>query len=115
MGGMRAAMAGDAVAYHRFLESVTPFLRTIAHRRCAQCGSEKFKAEDIVRDVLLTIHLKRGTWDPLRPIGPWISAILRYRLIDAFRRRGCRADVPIESIMGIPETRSEISGDDVSE
>jgi DNA-directed RNA polymerase specialized sigma24 family protein len=84
---------------------VTPFLRTIAHRHCAQSGSGKFKVEDIVQDVLLTIHLKRGTWGASRPIGPWISAILRYKLIAAFRRRGCRVDISIESIMDIPETK----------
>jgi len=102
---MRAAKAGDAAAYHGFLESVTPFLRTIAHRHCALHGSGKFEVEDIVRDVLLTIHLKRRTWGASRPIGPWISAMLRYKLIAALRRRGCRVDIPIESMTDIAETK----------
>ena len=93
---LQAAMAGDATAYRKFLESVTPFLRAIASRRCAQLGTPVFEAEDIVQDVLLAIHLKRGTWDPSRPIGPWISAIVRNKVVDSFRRRRHRVDVPVE-------------------
>jgi RNA polymerase sigma-70 factor (ECF subfamily) len=57
------------------------------------------EAEDIVQEVLLAIHLKQGTWDPSREIGPWLTAITRNKLIDAFRRRGRRIDVPIEDVM----------------
>jgi RNA polymerase sigma-70 factor (ECF subfamily) len=57
------------------------------------------EAEDIVQEVLLTIHLKQGTWDPSREIGPWLTAITRNKIIDAFRRRGRRIDVPIEDVM----------------
>jgi RNA polymerase sigma-70 factor (ECF subfamily) len=41
------------------------------------------------------VHLKRQTWDETRPIGPWISGIARYKIIDAARRRGRRVDLPI--------------------
>lgn len=102
---MRAGIAGDTVAYHRFLESVTPFLRAIAVRRCVQLGTPKTEAEDVVQDVLLAIHLKRGTWDQDRPIGPWVATIVRNKVIDAFRRRGRRIDVPIEDVIDTLEAK----------
>ena len=96
---MRAGISGDSAAYRQFLEAATPFLRAIATRRCAQFGAPRSDAEDIVQDVLLAIHVKRGTWDPSRPIGPWLVAIVRNKVIDAFRRKGRRIDVPIEDVI----------------
>jgi len=96
---MCAAMAGDTLAYDRFLKAVTPYLRSIARRRCDQFGAPPSEVEDVVQDVLLAIHLKRGTWDISRPVGPWLSTIVRNKLIDSLRRRGRPVGVPIEDVM----------------
>ena len=52
-----------------------------------------------MQEVLLAIHLKRGTWDQARPIGPWVAAIARNKLIDVLRRRR-HITVPIEDFAG---------------
>ncbi len=96
---MRRALDGDAQAYQRFLLAVTPHLRAMARRRFEQFGAPTNEAEDVVQEVLLAVHLKRGTWDPARPIGPWLSAIVRNKLIDSLRRRGRHVNVPIEDVM----------------
>jgi len=96
---MRAAMAGDTQAYHRFLKAVTPYLRSIAKRRCERYGAPPGEVEDVVQEVLLAIHLKRGTWDISRPIAPWLSSIVRNKLIDSLRRRGRHVSIPIEDVM----------------
>jgi len=96
---MRAAMAGDADAYRRFLVSIAPHLRAVARSRCRSLGVPEGEAEDVVQEVLLTIHLKRGSWDSSRPIGPWVAAITRNKLIDALRRRGRHVSVPIEEVV----------------
>jgi RNA polymerase sigma factor (sigma-70 family) len=109
---MRAAISGDAGAYRRFLLSVTPHLRAMARHRCRVAGASEGEAEDIAQEVLLAIHLKRGTWDQSRPIGPWIAAIIRNKLIDALRRRGRHVVVPIEDV--IETLGAEDQGDSVS-
>lgn len=96
---MRAAISGDAGAYRLFLVSVTPHVRSIARHRCRTTGASEGDAEDIVQEVLLAIHLKRGTWDQSRPIGPWIAGIVRNKFVDALRRRGRRTMIPIEDVM----------------
>jgi RNA polymerase sigma-70 factor (ECF subfamily) len=96
---MRAAISGDAGAYRRFLVSVTPHLRAMARHRGRAAGAPEPEVEDIVQEVLLAIHLKRGTWDQSRPIGPWIAAIVRNKLVDALRRRGRHVIVPIEDVI----------------
>lgn len=104
---MRSAIDGDAQAYNRFLLAVTPRLRMMARRRCEQFGAPAGEAEDIVQEVLLAVHLKRGSWDPARPIGPWLSTIVRNKLIDSLRRRGRRIDVPIEDVVETLEVPSD--------
>jgi RNA polymerase sigma-70 factor (ECF subfamily) len=92
-------MAGDAAAYRQFLTSLAPHLRAVARSRCRSFGAPEGEAEDIVQEVLLTIHLKRGTWDQSRPIWPWVAAITRNKLIDVLRRRGRHISVPIEDVI----------------
>src|ERR1700724_2394942 len=96
---IRAAMSGDTVAYRRFLVSVAPHVRAVARSRCRSFGAPEGEVEDIVQEVLLTIHLKRGSWDRSRPIGPWVAAITRNKLIDVLRRRGRHITVPIEDFV----------------
>jgi RNA polymerase sigma-70 factor (ECF subfamily) len=95
---MRAAMAGDEGAYRRLLGSLAPHIRAVARSRCRSLGAPEGEVEDLVQEVLLTIHLKRGTWDQSRPIGPWVAAIARNKLIDVLRRRGRHITVPIEDL-----------------
>ena len=81
---LAAAQEGDAAAYRRFLVAALPFLRAIARKRC---WSEDM-AEDVVQDVLLTVHRVRHTYEPGRPVKPWLAAIAVRRSIDATRKRG---------------------------
>src|SRR6201997_3648207 len=96
---MRAAMTGDAGAYRKLLVSLAPHMRAVARSRCRRLGAPESEVEDIVQEVLLTIHLKRGTWDQSRPIGPWVAAIVHNKLVDALRRRGRHVTVPIEDVI----------------
>lgn len=82
-GWMAAAQDGDKAAYARLLADVTPFVRVLARRRCA----DPDRAEDVVQEVLLTLHRVRHTYDPARPFTPWLAAIAGRRSIDALRRR----------------------------
>lgn len=95
---MRSALAGDADAYRHFLHSVTPYLRRLARHSSARFRASSSDAEDAVQEALLAIHLKRSTWDTTRPITPWLSAIVRNKLIDMLRRSG-QAAVPIDDVL----------------
>lgn len=104
---MRRSVQGDAAAYHQFLSAVAPHLRAMARRRCEQFGAPQSEAEDVTQEVLLAVHLKRGSWDPARPIGPWLSAIVRNKLIDSLRRRGRQVRVPIEDVIETLQSASD--------
>lgn len=99
---MRAALGGDRAAYRDLLVALTPVLRAAARQGCLRFGLGVTEAEDVVQETLLALHLKRQTWDSSQPIGPWIRAIARNKLVDALRRRGRRgAEVDIDDLSDV--------------
>src|SRR6266571_2157396 len=69
---MQAAQAGEADAYIQLLEEITPRIRQIVRRHRTFLEAEDI--EDLVQDVLLSIHGVRATYDPQRPFMPWLLA-----------------------------------------
>ena len=100
---MRAALTGDGGAYQRFLTDVSKALRAMVRRGFGTTSIANADAEDVVQEVILAIHMKRHTWDTSKPIGPWIVAITRNKMIDEIRRRGRRPEVPIDGMFDILE------------
>jgi RNA polymerase sigma-70 factor (ECF subfamily) len=81
---MRAGQAGDSEAYLELLQRITPRIRQIVAYRRGFAGPAD--VEDLVQDVLLSLHAVRSTYDPNRPFMPWLLAIIRSRLADGARR-----------------------------
>jgi RNA polymerase sigma-70 factor (ECF subfamily) len=109
---MRAAIGGDEAAYRTLLESLSRGLRAAVRRGLAQTGDTSAEVEDVIQETLLALHLKRNTWDPTQPLGPWVRAIARHKLIDALRRRGRRIQVPIDNIIDTIAADEDTSGVD---
>lgn len=78
---MGLAQAGDGAAYKQLLENVTPYLRALTTRRLPALSD----VEDVVQDILLTVHRIRATYDPALPFGPWLKAIAMRRIADRLR------------------------------
>jgi RNA polymerase sigma-70 factor (ECF subfamily) len=94
---MRAAQSGDAVAYTGLLEAITFRIRRRVSSRRHFAGTQE--VEDLVQDVLLSVHAVRATYDPSRPFGPWLAAIIRNRLADGARRYARRAhEVAVDTL-----------------
>lgn len=95
---MQAAQGGDGDAYSRLLSDLVPLLRRTVGRRRA--GAAAGDVEDLVQDVLLSIHVARASYDASRPFLPWLLAIVRNRLADGARRWGRRAahELQVEDI-----------------
>src|SRR5271170_7825466 len=77
---LKTALLGDANAYKQFLTSVSRYLRRFIARRIPTPD-----VEDVLQEILISIHKARHTYDGRRSILPWISAIARYRLADYLR------------------------------
>ncbi|RQS72612.1 RNA polymerase subunit sigma [Burkholderia sp. Bp8963] len=81
---MACAQLGERDAYRRLLQSITPYLRSLARRH----GIHPDAVEDVVQDILATVHAVRHTYAPERPFGPWLLTIASRRIVDALRRDG---------------------------
>jgi len=108
---MRAAQQSDAVAYTQLLEAIAPRVRRVVAARRHFAGEQE--VEDLVQDVLLSVHAVRATYDPSRPFGPWLMAIIRNRLADGARRYARRAgEVAVDDLdVTFADPATNISGE----
>ncbi len=81
---MAAAQAGDGAAYERLLRDCVPLIKSVARRQ----GVLGDRVDDVVQDVLLTIHRARQTYDPSRSFTAWLRVIAERRAIDLLRQSG---------------------------
>lgn len=111
---MRAANRGETAAYARFLHAVAPVLRGIIAARGG--GLDPAQREDILQETLLAIHLKRHTWREDAPLRPWLYALTRHKIIDAFRARGRRVHLPVDDfaeVLAAPAERDPTEAADM--
>lgn len=101
---LKAALQADEKAYAEFLRRAALLVRGFARRRITHGGID---AEDVVQEALLAIHLKRHTWREDAPVGPWLFAIARYKLVDAFRKVGRRLEVELDDEFDAPLPEAE--------
>jgi RNA polymerase sigma-70 factor (ECF subfamily) len=78
---MALAQQGDRIAYRALLEACQIWLRRYFARRVPQS-----QLDDLVQETLVSLHVKRATYDPALPFLPWMAAIARYRWVDHLRR-----------------------------
>lgn len=81
---MALAQAGDQAAYTQLLKALVPVIRSLVRKQV----DDDMLVEDVIQDVLLTVHRVRHTYDPASPFLPWLMAIAHARSVDALRRRG---------------------------
>ena len=79
---MLAAQRGQQRDYATFLREASSFIRAIARRHHRNTGL----VEDVVQETLTSIHRMRHTYEPGRPVEPWVAAIAKARSIDVLRR-----------------------------
>ncbi len=92
---MLAGRRGDEAAYSRALSEIARLVRARVRRRLGWAAND---VEDVVQEVLLSVHLKRATWDEARPVSPWVNAFADHKVIDAIRRRGREGHLMASSV-----------------
>lgn len=87
---MAAAQRGDRQAYGVLLTEARRWLQRYLSRKVPPC-----QIDDLVQEVLVSVHEKRASYDPARPFLPWLAAIARYRWVDHLRRTYRREEVAL--------------------
>lgn len=78
---MRHALEGNRKAYADLLRETARFLKPYLSLRL----HNETEVDDVLQDILLSIHKARHTYDGNRPYRPWAYAIAKFRLQDHFR------------------------------
>jgi RNA polymerase sigma-70 factor, ECF subfamily len=78
---MRQSINGDKRAYAELLQETSRFLRPFLAKRLSFTN----EVDDLLQEILLSIHKARHTYDGNRPYKPWVYAIAQFRLQDYLR------------------------------
>jgi RNA polymerase sigma-70 factor (ECF subfamily) len=103
---LAAGLNGDGAAYTRFLEQVTHTLKRLVILRIGAADSD-----DVVQDILISIHKARHTFDGTRPLMPWIIAIARFRISDYLRKHYATMKHQTIDISGLEEILADVTDD----
>lgn len=111
---MRSAQDGDSAAYAQLLAEILPMLRRVVAHKWPVAPD----VEDVVQEILMSVHTVRHTYDPARPFMPWLMTITNRRIFDAVRRRTARranettVDVMPETFSGDQTKTEQETSDD---
>jgi len=75
------AQSGDKAAYAEFLNLLYPYISSILRRKLGSIVDH----EDLTQECLMGIHKNLASYHPSKPLKPWISAIIRYKVADHFK------------------------------
>ena len=78
---MILSLNGDQRAYASLLQETSHLLRPFLAKRLTFTN----EVDDLMQEILISIHKARHTYDGKRPYKPWVYAIARFRLQDYLR------------------------------
>jgi RNA polymerase sigma-70 factor (ECF subfamily) len=99
---MALAQRGDGQAYRALLDDLGPVIVRFLRRRLR----DHEDLADAYQDTFLALHRARHTYQPLRPLEPWLFAIARNVAADYGRRGQRRARYEILTD-NVPEPAAE--------
>jgi RNA polymerase sigma-70 factor (ECF subfamily) len=104
---MQRLQAGDADACRELLDDIGPAVTGFLRRRIADSG----ELEDVYQEVFMALFAARQTYEPGRPLEPWLFAIARNVAADHLRRHWKRASW--QELAADPPDRPEPSPDEL--
>lgn len=92
---------GDKKSYKSFLSHIEKMAYKYVKERISDIDSY----DDIVQEILISIHQSRHTYNPSKNLNPWIYAIFHYRTTDHLRKiyRNKEDSIPEEDFEKIKE------------
>ncbi|BCK88740.1 ECF RNA polymerase sigma factor SigF [Sideroxyarcus emersonii] len=78
---MQRSLGGDSQAYAMLLKETARLLRPFLLKRLYSSN----EVDDVLQEILISVHKARHTYDGERPYKPWVYAIAKFRLQDHLR------------------------------
>lgn len=100
----RAGTAGDEARYAEFLHRISALLRRVIGRKLPASD-----VEDVLQEILISVHKARHTYDGQRPLLPWLFAIASFRVNDHLRKLYAGARRETVDIDTLSETLADVT------
>jgi RNA polymerase sigma-70 factor (ECF subfamily) len=94
-----AAQQGDKKAYSALLGEIAPYIRNILSGSLSSTDA----AEDVMQEVLISVHKSLKSYNPELAFKPWLSAIINFRRTDYLRKYYARRDDKTATTADNPE------------
>lgn len=93
---LERTQAGDGEAYRQLLDEIGPLLFHFVRKRVFN----QDLVPDVYQEVLMTFHKARHSYEPGRPLGPWLFTVARNSILTALgkNRRYVEREVPSEKL-----------------
>lgn len=78
---MQRSLGGDREAYAELLRESARLLKPFLSKRLRF----EHEVDDVLQEILISLHKARHTYDGQRPFKPWLYAIAHFRLQDHLR------------------------------
>lgn len=91
------ALEGDRALYSQLLLEIS----ILAKRYTLRKTGGHADCDDVVQEILISVHKALHTYDPKRKCMPWLAAIMYYRITDWLRTRYRTSEakkVPLEDV-----------------
>ena len=76
------ALAGNHALYNELLTHISQLAKHFVEKKIGQHD----QSEDVVQEILISVHKSLHTYEPSRACMPWLAAIMHYRLSDWMRK-----------------------------
>ena len=73
---------GDKRAYNQLLSELVPYIRMQISGSLANPDW----VDDIIQEILISVHKSLGSYSADRPFKPWVNAIIQFRKTDFLRK-----------------------------
>lgn len=93
---------GDRKSYEKALKEIYSHLMPVIKNKIL----DSHAAEDIMQEILISIHNSLHTYDPKRRIYPWLNAIARRRCVDYFRKALKVKNIPLSENISDPASEN---------
>ena len=113
---MQLSLRGDKQAYADLLRETARLLRPFLSKRLRF----EHEVDDVLQEILISVHKARHTYDGQRPYKPWLYAIARFRLQDHLRMhyadhlRHAEDIAELENVLHNDVTETAISYESIS-
>ena len=96
------AQGGDVRAYHQLLKDLMPFIRAVV----APALANEDMVDDLMQNVLMSVHKALPTYAPDRPFKPWLLSIIKFRKADLLRQYYREAQRESVSLDALPDNNA---------